>query len=304
LKLVFCATGHIGGPAATHLQACLGAEHVRVATSRADMTISLAHRFPGSDVIHANMRNQSAMTAALSEVDAVLVVTPDLFDDRAGAEVLIAAARDAGVSPHVVRINAIIPGVGVDDLPGILAGPIGRRGHLEACALIEQSGLHASFLAIVAHYMDDLLIHFASTLSQGRLLVPFDRPMAWADPADVGVAAAQLMIAAPPATPQLLPINNGENGILFSQLAARITQACAMPAAYIDDEPAFRREIGPLLSVMTGSDALTDCLIADWQLERSHAEEYFGRPLLSTLLSRSPTKLEDWLGANAKLLMN
>lgn len=303
MKLVFGATGHIGGPAARYLCSAIGPERVRVATSRAAMVPSLERDFPGSEAVCADMLDVISMAAALNDVDAVFIVTPDLFDDRAAADVLVAAARQAQVAPHIVRITAEIPGVGVSDLPGVLAQPIGRRGHLEAREIIEQSGFPASFLAIVAYYMDDLLMHFAPTLSQGRLVVPFDRPMAWIDPVDVGEAAARLMIATPPIAPQLLPINSGEDGILFSALAARIAHSCGKPVSYVDDERAFRDEIGPLLAAMTGSDALTDYLLADWQLEREHPREYDARPLLETLLGRAPKRLDDWLDANAERLV-
>ena len=303
MKLVFGATGHIGGPAAHYLRSQIDADQVRVATSRRDMISLLQHNFPGSQAVHAKMLDSASLTAALADVDAVFTVTPDFFDDRAGAQILVDAACDAGVAPHVIRITAEIPGVGLDELPGVLAQPIGRRGHLEARAIIEQSGLPASFLAIVCYYMDDLLIHFAPSLCKGRLLVPYDRLMAWVAPSDVGEAAARLMLARSPVEPQVLPINNGEDGILFSALAGRIARHCGKPVAYSADVDAFRAEIGPLLAAMSGSDALTEYLLADWQLERDNPAAYLARPTLETLLGRRPTALDDWLGAHAEQLV-
>jgi uncharacterized protein YbjT (DUF2867 family) len=294
--LVFGASGHIGGPLATELAALEGESALRLATSDVAKRTRLLSAYPDADVIVADYLDQDALVDALVGISAVFVVTPDFFDDRHGTEILLAACAQKGVRPHIVRVQAEIPGVALDDLAGLLAGPIGRRGHLEARQLIEASGLPATFLNIFGYYMDDLLIHFGGDLREHRTLrVPYDRPMCWIDPRDLGAAAARVMAGPPPGAPRLLHLNNGEDGILFSELARMLSELSGAPVAYDSDPQRFREQIGPLLLAMTGNADAAEYLLADWRMEREHAALYKGTPALSELLNRSPTRLSKWI---------
>lgn len=302
--LVFGAGGHIGGPLAAALARDRGAESLRLATSRPDRLPALRDRFPGAEAVAADYRDEAAVAAALDGVEAVFVVTPDFLDERAGAEVLLAAARKAGARPHVVRVQAEVPGVGVADLPGLLAGPVGRRGHLEARTLIERSGLPATFLNVLGYYTDDLLIHFAPLLRERRLLaVPYDRPMCWIDPRDLGEAAARVMAGPPPSAPRLLHLNSGEDGVTFSRLADMLSEATGEAVGYEPDPQVFLDAVGPLLAAMTGDLRAADYLLADWRMERDHEHVYRGTGELEALLGRSPVRLASWLAEHARTLL-
>jgi uncharacterized protein YbjT (DUF2867 family) len=181
--LVFGATGHIGGPLAMSLAKRDGMASLRLCSSRAAGATALKQTFPDADVRTCDMLNVEQMISALHGIGAVFIVTPDFFDDRHGAEALVAAAQQLRSTPHVVRIQAEIPGVGIDDLPGLISQPIGRRGHLEARNIISSAGLPATFMNVLGYYMDDFLIHFAGPLkAEAKLLVPYDRPMCFVDP--------------------------------------------------------------------------------------------------------------------------
>lgn len=304
MRLVFGASGHLGGPLAAALLRDHGPDGLRLATSSPGKLATLRARFPGAEAIVADYRDVAAVAAALRGVAAVFVVTPDFFDERAGAEALLAAAARAGVHPHVVRVQAEVPGVGVTDLPGLLAGPVGRRGHLEARALIERSGSPATFLNVLGYYMDDLLIHFAPLLHERRLLaVPYDRPMCWLDPRDLGEAAARVMAGPPPDAPRLLHLNSGEDGVTFSRLAELLGQATGETIRYEPDPEVFRSAVGPMLAAMTGDAEAADYLLADWRMERAHAEVYRGTGELEALLGRPPISLRAWLAEHAGALL-
>ena len=302
--LVFGASGHLGGPLAAALARDHGAASLRLATSAPAKRDALAARFPGAQAVVADYLDEAAVAAALSGVEATFVVTPDFFPERLGAEVLVAAARAVGARPHVVRVQAEVPGMTVDRLPPELAGEVGRRGHLEARAAIEESGLPATFLNVFGYYMDDLAVHFAGPLRARReLLVPYDRPMCWIDPRDLGEAAARAMAGPPPPAPRLFHLNDGEDGVRFSELARLIGEAAGQPVAYVDDERAFLDEVGPMLAAMTGDPQAADYLLADWRMERDHAELYRGNDALELLLGRPPTRLRAWLAEHRDALL-
>ena len=295
--LILGATGHIGGPAARALLA--EGRAVRLASSRAEGVADLAQRHPAAEIVQADMASISSMASAMAGVDAVFVVTPDFFDERQGAEVLLNAIRQLNTRPHVVRIQAEVPGVAVEALPGRLAQPIGRRGHLEARALIEASGSPATFLNVLGYYLDDLLIHFAGPLrGRGELLVPYDRPMCWIDPAELGEAVAAVLATPSPGGTRLLHLNNGEEPIAFSHLAVLLAEGTGRPVHYRDDPDAFLAETGAVLEALTGNPEAATYLLADWRLEREHAEEYRGTGELARLLGRRPRSVKAWIAAN------
>jgi len=294
--LVFGAGGHIGGPLATALGAQAGAQALRLATSSPAKVGSLRAAHPDVEIVVANYLDEGALTAALNGIASVFVVTPDFFDDRRGTEILLAACARAEVRPHIVRIQAEVPGMTIDRLPGILAQPIGRRGHLEARQLIETSGLPATFLNVFGYYMDDLIIHFGADLGERRMLsAPYDRPMCWIDPHDLGAAAAAVMAAASPAAPQLIHLNSGEDGILFSALAVLLSDVLGTSIGHDPDPKGFVDRIGPILSKMTGHADAADYLLADWRMERDHAALYRGNGALEELIGRSPVTLQQWI---------
>ena len=301
--VVFGAAGHIGGPCARTLAAEAGAGAVRVCSHRPEGVEALRQAFPGSEAVRADMTSPDDMARVLDGADAVFVVTPDFFDDLAGARALIAAAERLGTRPHVVRVQAEVPGLAKEALSGMLADPIGRRGHIEAREAIEAAGLPATFLNVLGYYMDDLTIRFGEGLREhDTLLVPYDRPMCWLDPADLGEAAARVMLGGAPDAARMLHLNDGADGVRFSTLAGMIGEARGRPVAYADDEDAFRQAVGPMLAAMTGRADAGEYLLADWRSERDHAHAYVGTRALAGLLGRAPTTLQAWLQDNAAAL--
>lgn len=301
--LVFGATGHIGGPCATALCAQVGADAVKVASHRADGVAQLREAFPGSQALQLDMMSAASLRDALADVAAVFIVTPDFFDDEAGALALVEACGGLAAPPHVVRVQAEIPGLGKDDLTGLLANRIGRRGHIVAREIFSESPLPASFLNVLGYYMDDLSIHFGEGVRQSdTLLVPYDRPMCWIDPADLGEAAARVMLAAPPVGSQTLHLNSGAAPLLFSELAALLSAKLSREIQYADDEDGFRKMVGPALVDFTGDKNAAEYLLADWRSERRHADAYRGTPYLAQLLGKTPTQLADWIASNQQTL--
>lgn len=302
MYVVFGAARHIGEAVTKELARAAGPTAVRVASSRAAGVERLQAQFPGVAAVQADFLDAQSMARALDGATGIFIVTPDFFDDRRGAVMLIDVTARLGVRPHIVRIQAEVPGVGVEQLEGPLADPIGRRGHLDARSLITASGLPATFLNVFGYYMDDLLIHFGASLARGELLVPYDRPMCWIDPRELGEAAARVLLDGPADTPRLLHLNNGEDGRRFAEVAAMIADATGRPIIYRDDADAFRRDVGPLLHAMSGRDDAADYLLADWRMERSHAALYRGTGHLEQLLGRRPRTLRAWIDEHREAL--
>lgn len=298
--LVFGGSGHIGGPAAATLAARAGPASVRIATSRAAALAPLRAGFPGSEIVLADMLDAAAVARAIEGIAAIFIVNPDFFADRAAVDTVVAATRAAGTRPHIVRVQAEFPDIGIDQLDNKFAQIGPRRGHLEARAAIEASGLPATFLNSLAYYMDDFTRHFAPTLRTGhRLVIPFERPMCFIDPGDLGEAAACVMLAGPDAQAgKLHHLNNGEDGISFRAVAALIAEVTGVPIAYEPDPDVFRAELGSLLNEISGSPDALEYLIEDWRMEQERPHLYVGNTALETLIGRRPRSLRAWLSAH------
>ena len=301
--LVFGATGHIGGATARTLEAQAGAATVRVATSRSDAVAALGAAFPGSEAVRVDLRDVATVIPAVGGIEAIFVVNPDFFPDADAARALLAAVEVAGTRPHIVRLQAEIPGVTIDRLEGRLAGPGPRRGHLEARAAIERSGLPSTFLNSLAYFMDDFTRHFAPTLrGSRRLVIPFERPMCFIDPAEIGEAAAGLMLSR--SVRGLIHLNNGEDGTPFREVAAMIAAVTGVSIGYDPDPDVFRAELGGVLNQISGNDDALEYLLADWRMEQAHASIYVGNDRLASILGRSPRTLRMWLEAHRGQLLS
>lgn len=294
--LVFGATGHIGGPCARTLVERHGATCVRVASHRDEGLGQLRDEFHDCEALQADMMSVASMREALDGVLAVFIVTPDFFDDEAGAHVLVEACEALDARPHIVRVQAEIPDLKKEQLTGLLANRIGRYGHIVARETLTASNLPSSFLNVFGYYMDDLTIHFGEGIRQGdTLMVPYDRPMCWIDPKDLGEAAAKVMMSPPPTNARIYHLNSGEPPLLFSELAQLLSRTIYREVRYVDDDDLFRELVGPALLEMTGNADATEYLLADWRNERAHSEAFVGTASLARLLGRQPFTLAEWM---------
>ncbi|MGV0598884.1 NAD(P)H-binding protein, partial [Mycolicibacterium pulveris] len=194
--LIFGAAGHLGLPVARWISYHDPDTRLRLATRNSKNQTNLAQEFPNAEIISADYLDVDDMKAALDGVSAVFVVTPDFLDEKQAMENLVASARAAGDIRVIVRIQGVLPNVKPSDVPHDMrdvGGPATQ--HFVARSILNDSGLPVVHLNMVAYLTDDLLRWGNPIREHDLLSMPYNRRAAWVDPADVGEAAARIILS-------------------------------------------------------------------------------------------------------------
>lgn len=150
----------------------------------------------GAEVAVADLADRAAVAAALQGVQGAYLLVPPVWGAAnpvaAGAELgrgLAAAAREAGV-PHVVLLSSVGAHLAAD------TGPIGSLFHAEAA--FRQSGVPTTALR-ASYFVENWgsVAHVAKTEGVLPSFIAADHALAQVCTRDIGVTAADLLLAGP-----------------------------------------------------------------------------------------------------------
>ncbi|MBR8394839.1 NAD(P)H-binding protein [Burkholderia cenocepacia] len=248
--LIFGAAGHLGLPVARWINYRSPQTLLRLATRSDTSKRSLAQQFPKAELISANYLDASSMAEALADVTAVFVVTPDFLDEERAMTNLVNGARQSKNLRTIVRIVGNLPNVTPANLTPELRDFGGGTAtqHLLARQILDASGLPVTYLNMSAYLMDDLLRWGGPIREQAALLMPYERRVAWADPAEVGEAAARIILSEDSRyAGQYFNVESGQDIFTFKQVAEILSDVLHYPIAYDDSadfgdgDQSFRR---------------------------------------------------------------
>jgi uncharacterized protein YbjT (DUF2867 family) len=299
--LVFGASGHIGGPLARRVRETSPRTALRLATSSAQKQEVLQRDFPGADVVVADYLDGASLATALEGVEGVFIVTPDFFDEERGMGNLVDAVQRAGTVQRAVRIVGVPPNISFET-DGDDSSP--AMGHVRAVQLLRRGGVPLTVLSCAGYLMDDLAIHFGDPLRQKRtLVVPYERRMCFTDPADLGEMAAHLLLRPDDLhLDQTYFVNSGEEPMTFRRVAELLAEVLGVAIAYDPSPEGFVRELGPLLTRITGDEQAAQRLLGDFRAEQEHESSVAASPVGGLLLGRRPTTLRQWIEAHRDAL--
>ncbi len=305
--LVFGAGDHIGAPLAQYVERHAPQTTLRLATSSSERVGGLQRMFPSAEVVVANYLDQRSLETAFRDVEGVFVVTPDFFNEKEGMKSVVAAAKAVGTITHIVRILSDTPGMTLERLPQALKalGPGPAVQHFEARDILQESGLPVTFLNSAGYFMDDFLFHFSPPLKRSRkLVVPFDRLMCFTDTRDLGEAAARLLLSEEADhIGAYYHFNSGEPPLLFSQVAALMSEVLGTTIGYDGTPETFLQELGPILHEITGDDRAAHYFVVNWQMERDNQEAFKASDFGARILGRQPVTLREWLQEHRERLL-
>ena len=291
--LVFGASGNIGGATAAAIEAAGAGEQLRLVTHRDDGVAGLAARFPGRDVVAADLFDRDSLQAALAGVDRVFMNVPDMTPEPDATENLVAAVRAASASAFVLRFVAWPPGAALEDLTPVTRDTgIGAAKHIRARPALAGSGLAHAFLNAPCWFMTNLpWMSLAAIRERGELLIPCPHETPWIAPEDIGEAAAAILLRpALQVTGQEYTIT-GPQMLAFEDVAGILSKLLDREIRYNDNVEDFRAYFGDM----------TDPMVAYFDNSR---KDYAGlRPTdtLAGLLGRAPTPMTDWLAARREM---
>lgn len=303
--LVFGASGHLGGPLASWLQWAHPDIGLRLVTSRAEKVDALRARFPHAQIVVADLLDVDSLRPALRGVDAAFLVTPDFFDEERGMRNFAAAASGTRLI-HVVRLVGDIPGMTLERMPAEMfamgEGPAVQ--HLKAKAILREAGLPLTIMNS-CYFMDDFITHFLEPIrTAGVLIVPFERRMTFIDTAELGEIAARLIVS-PNARHigQEYAINNGADCLLFSEVAALLSEVLQVRIRHDPSPERFLEVYGPILERITGTDRATSYFLLNWRIERDHDVTFIPNAFAGSILGRPPKRLRAFFEQNRSLLL-
>jgi uncharacterized protein YbjT (DUF2867 family) len=307
--LVFGASGHIGGPAAHRIAARRPDVRLRLVTSRAEQVDLLRDQHPSADVRVANYLDADQIRAAFDGIEAAFVVTPDFLDETTAMGNVVAAAGRARSLIRLVRLIGDPPGLRDEGevqskMKGYDAGTAVQ--HLRARKVLSSSNVPVVYMNVAAWFMEDFSTFLLPPILQRRALVmPHDRMMNYIDAADIGVAAAELLL-----NPSLTEVggtyhlHNGIDCYPFSQVATLMTEVLGVTIDYDDTEEAFLRDLGDAFCKYMGREDAAEYFLAYCQFEMEHVRR-LGADLLGGEPEITPEKLgftatsfRDWLAIN------
>ncbi|WP_160299103.1 SDR family oxidoreductase [Sphingomonas sp. SRS2] len=302
--LIFGAAGHISLPLARWIRYKSPETRLRLVSRSADQRQRLQVEFPDAEVISADYLDPASMAAALEGVSAAFIVTPDFLDEQRAMEILCAEAKSTPTLRQIVRILGNLPYTKLGDIPEKWRSVGGTlTQHHVARAVLDGSGLPVTYLNMPAYLMDDLVRWSGPIREHSVLLMPYDRRHSWVDPAEVGQAAANIILSRDDRhIGQYYDVESGYEVLRFGDVANMLSDVLHRQIDYNDSPETWRSMVGSRYRAMFG-DHGDEYFLAFYHFEQTHEFSVRNSNVLETLLGRPPTSLRSWMMCNANAVL-
>jgi len=296
--LILGSTGNLGGLTASLLASDHPAVALRLASTRDAGRAALKERFPNAEVVTADWYNPQSLSAAVSGVDRVFLVTPDfLTDETVVTPNVIQSVKQAGTVKQVVRLIAIPPGFSAKDLtPEQLATRCGAAQHVIAKPLLDESGLPVTYINAACWIMFNLPWFMAEDVKfHRRLAMPraADASRLWISEGDIAAVASKVLT-----DPAADHVGNeylvtGIQRYDFAQVAELLGEVIGEYVGYVDDDTSLRKVMGNHF----------DVLMTYFTHETVAYSNVPSTGTVEKLLGRPQVTLRDYLVANKNLFI-
>ncbi|WP_160299121.1 NmrA family NAD(P)-binding protein [Sphingomonas sp. SRS2] len=303
--LVFGAGGHIGEPLAKFMKYKGRGRSLRLATSVPERMTAMQEAFPDSEIICADYLKLEDMRRAFSGIARAFVITPDFLDEKRAMANVVAAARENPSLRQIVRILGDPPGMTLAKVPErVLAFGRGTAiQHLQARQVLEDSGLPITYLNIAAYLMDDFVRWGEFIRSSRTLIMPFERHMTWIDSAELGEAAARIILSRDDRhLDQVYHLNNGSDYLNFAEVADMVSDVIQDRVRHEGRTEFWLDLFGPRFIKRYGPGA-DEYFREYFAFEQKFHFAFHRSDILERLLGRKPKTLRAWLEQNRHHLL-
>lgn len=295
---IFGAGGRIGGPVARFIRAQRPDIRLRLVTSSPHKTDALKKEFPESEVVVADYLDEASMERALENSEGVFLVTPNFLDEERAMEIFIRAAQRLTSLKHIVRILGDPPGMTFERVPKELRDYKGGTAiqHLRAKRVLDAANLPITYINIAAYLMDNLFSISRPLREERKLIVPYDRLMAFIDPRDVGETSARLLLSDNHRhIGQYYHIDNGQDVMRFSAVAQIMSEVIGEPIAYDSSGESYLREFGARVRERMKDERAAEYFLSYFKFEYDNETVWRCTDFCESILERKPTTLKAWL---------
>lgn len=295
---IFGANGRIGAPLGLQLVRNAPYTKLRLISSRVEQARSLNASFPTAEVCIADYFGLDSLQAALDGVNGVFVITPHFLDEKLAMSNLVSVLAGSDKLELLIRVVGYHPGSHLLDIPPALRdfGPGVATQHFVAQAILEASGLPATFLNLGASMMDNFLKN--APLRSRSTLVWHPRLIPYVDPRDVAEAASTMFLSSKEHVGKTYHLNNNHDLRRGEDVASLMTRIAGKSIAFDGSRSAYLTMASERIRRDFGIEGGAEYLWDFFEYERSIESHWTLDPTLKQLLGRQPTTLSQWIAEN------
>ncbi|KAK1672758.1 hypothetical protein BDP55DRAFT_731252 [Colletotrichum godetiae] len=288
--LIFGAAAHIGRPLTEFLSREAPTIKLRLATSSPNKKKQLQDAFPDAEVVEANYSDVSSLSAALTGIEGVFVITPGGISEEKAMTNLIAALKQAKCVIHIIRLMGVFPEISPSQVPTTLGPGSLPIEHPIAKRILDASGLPITYINSGATFMDNFWIQIKSVIAKKTLIWPEHR-VPFLDPRDIAEVAGRLFLSNNAKhIGAFHTMNNGHDWLTFEEVAAMLSEVLGESIAYDGSFEAFSGFYGSVMGPQ-----LVQAMWNFFKYEEAHEEVWSLNNFVERTLGRKPTTVRDWL---------
>ncbi|GJC85489.1 hypothetical protein ColLi_08327 [Colletotrichum liriopes] len=296
--LIFGAAAHIGRPLTEFLTREAPSIKLRLATSSPKKKKQLQDAFPNSEVVEANYNDVASLSAAVSDIEGVFIITPGGFSEKEAMTNLVTALRQANSAVHIIRLVGIFPELSSSQVPTSVGAGSLPVEHPIAKRILDESGLPVTYINSGATFMDNFWIQSRSVIAKKTLIWPEHR-VPFMDPRDIAEVAGRLFLSNNAKhIGAFHTMNNGYDWLSFEEVAGIISEVLGEPIAYDGSFKGFSEFYGPIMG-----PHLVQIMWNFFKFEEAHEEIWALNNFVERTLGRKPTTVKEWLLEHKAKLM-
>ncbi len=292
--LIFGAGNHIGKPMAKFIEKEAPQIKLRLVSSREEGIAPLKKEFPNAEVVLANYLDLPSMEAAVDGMEGIYTSVPNSLPFLPVAENFAAAVKKAGSAIHIVRQIAMVPGYNYSLMPEQMRQMMGDEyPDLVVKRIFEENKLPVTLLNFGASFMDNFSTRANRAIKEDSKLIWPPRRVPYIDANEIGEVAARLLLSDNHGhIGQMHTINNGQDNLRASEVAALRSEVFEREIEYVDGKEAFIEEytrvFGPMAPMIWGF----------FEFEESYEEGWVLSDFVERTIGRKPKSLRTWLEEN------
>ena len=287
--LILGATGTINNLVAHEIVSMNPDTELRLTSTRAEGAAQLQREFPHAEVCLANYDDHASLINALSAIDKVMVVNPDMIDEAKASSALVTAINAVGGIEQVVRLVTHPPGLELGDLKPEEQGiPIGFIQVLIARRVLDASTLPLTYINVISAFMTNLSWSAEVIRDEKKFVMPVPQVQTWIHPADVATFCAKIILDKSDkhigSTYQL----SGSETWSFVEIAEMLMKQLGTRITYSDDKESINQVLG--------DDS--EIFVKYFEIEKQYYSHVHPESSIEALLGRVPYSMQDWIREN------
>ncbi|KAJ4194762.1 hypothetical protein NW759_016478 [Fusarium solani] len=299
--LVFGATGRLGHQVTRFLQKQQPNIRLRLVSSNESKRGQLEKSWPSSEVVIADFFDEPSLHKAVTDIEAVFVVTPGSIDEHTAKSNLVKALKQSGNKLiHILRMIAVFPEFNARRIPQWLTdhhpfnlptqSPIARK-------ILQDSLLPVTFLNTGTTFIENFF-WMQRSLREGHKLIWPSRAVPYMSIPDIGEIAARLLLSSDERHIGVFhTINNGTDLLRVDEVAEIMSRVWKVPITAHTTKEAFFEEYTAI------PEARKEYLWSFFQFEKDNEVCWALNDCAERLLERKPTTVEEWLVENQAALL-